>query len=164
MHDTTTKPRVEVELRTERPKLHKVMLVNDDFTPREFVTITVTDGIAMGHSGMKSSLVSRETIADSVELSVRGHCYDALVAIAGWALLFVTMTGELQAAALLSSTTKNRTVGMAMLDAYNNGAYAPLAALALVLTLVTSTIVVLSLLVVRRLSRWGRSGSGMVVS
>ena len=52
-------------------------------TPREFVTITVTDGIAMGHSGMKSSLVSRETIADSVELSVRGHCYDALVAIAG---------------------------------------------------------------------------------
>ncbi|MBL9036266.1 MAG: dihydroxy-acid dehydratase [Rhodospirillaceae bacterium] len=52
-------------------------------TPREFVTITVTDGIAMGHSGMKASLVSRETIADSVELSVRGHCYDALVAIAG---------------------------------------------------------------------------------
>jgi dihydroxy-acid dehydratase len=52
-------------------------------TPREFVTITVTDGIAMGHSGMKSSLVSRETIADSVELSVRGHCYDALVASAG---------------------------------------------------------------------------------
>src|SRR5512134_81468 len=52
-------------------------------TPREFVTITVTDGIAMGHSGMKSSLVSREVIADSVELSVRGHCYDALVAFAG---------------------------------------------------------------------------------
>ncbi len=52
-------------------------------TPREFVTITVTDGIAMGHSGMKASLVSREIIADSVELSVRGHCYDALVAIAG---------------------------------------------------------------------------------
>ncbi len=52
-------------------------------TPREFTTITVTDGIAMGHSGMKASLVSRETIADSVELSVRGHCYDALVAIAG---------------------------------------------------------------------------------
>ncbi len=52
-------------------------------TPREFVTITVTDGIAMGHEGMKSSLASRDLIADSVELSVRGHCYDALVGIAG---------------------------------------------------------------------------------
>ena len=51
--------------------------------PRRFNTITVTDGIAMGHQGMKSSLVSREVIADSVELSVRGHCYDALVAFAG---------------------------------------------------------------------------------
>jgi len=52
-------------------------------TPREFATITVTDGIAMGHEGMRSSLVSREVIADSVELSVRGHAYDALVGIAG---------------------------------------------------------------------------------
>src|SRR5688572_26053393 len=52
-------------------------------TPREFCTITVTDGIAMGHEGMKSSLVSREVIADSVELTVRGHSYDALVGIAG---------------------------------------------------------------------------------
>jgi hypothetical protein len=52
-------------------------------TPREFTTITVTDGIAMGHAGMKASLVSREVIADSVELSVRGHCYDALVGLAG---------------------------------------------------------------------------------
>ena len=52
-------------------------------TPREFCTITVTDGIAMGHEGMKSSLVSREVIADSVELTVRGHCYDALVGVAG---------------------------------------------------------------------------------
>ena len=51
--------------------------------PREFTTITVTDGIAMGHAGMKSSLVSREVIADSVELTVRGHCYDALVGLAG---------------------------------------------------------------------------------
>jgi dihydroxy-acid dehydratase len=51
--------------------------------PRRFNTITVTDGIAMGHQGMKSSLVSREVIADSVELSVRGHCYDALIAFAG---------------------------------------------------------------------------------
>ncbi len=51
--------------------------------PRRFNTITVTDGIAMGHQGMKASLVSREVIADSVELSVRGHCYDALVAFAG---------------------------------------------------------------------------------
>ena len=52
-------------------------------TPREFTTITVTDGIAMGHEGMKSSLTSREIIADSVELAVRGHCYDALVGLAG---------------------------------------------------------------------------------
>ncbi|HEX6979364.1 MAG TPA: dihydroxy-acid dehydratase [Alphaproteobacteria bacterium] len=52
-------------------------------TPREFTTITVTDGIAMGHQGMKASLVSREVIADSVELTVRGHCYDALVGLAG---------------------------------------------------------------------------------
>jgi len=52
-------------------------------TPREFCTITVTDGIAMGHEGMKSSLISREVIADSTELTVRGHCYDALVGLAG---------------------------------------------------------------------------------
>ncbi|MEL0023823.1 MAG: dihydroxy-acid dehydratase, partial [Alphaproteobacteria bacterium] len=52
-------------------------------SPREFTTITVTDGIAMGHAGMKSSLVSREVIADSIELTVRGHCYDAVVGLAG---------------------------------------------------------------------------------
>ena len=52
-------------------------------TPREFATITVTDGIAMGHEGMKSSLASRDLIADSVELTMRGHCYDALVGLAG---------------------------------------------------------------------------------
>ncbi len=52
-------------------------------TPREFCTITVTDGIAMGHEGMKSSLISRDVIADSTELTVRGHCYDALVGLAG---------------------------------------------------------------------------------
>src|SRR5499426_4603752 len=52
-------------------------------TPREFTTITVTDGIAMGHQGMKSSLVSREAIADSIELTMRGHCYDAMVGLAG---------------------------------------------------------------------------------
>ena len=52
-------------------------------TPREFTTITVTDGIAMGHAGMKASLVSREVIADSVELTMRGHCYDGLVGLAG---------------------------------------------------------------------------------
>ena len=52
-------------------------------TPREFTTISVTDGIAMGHEGMKSSLVSREIIADSIEVSMRGHCYDGLVGIAG---------------------------------------------------------------------------------
>ena len=52
-------------------------------TPREFCTITVTDGIAMGHEGMKSSLISRDVIADSTELTVRGHCYDSLVGVAG---------------------------------------------------------------------------------
>src|ERR1044071_5644546 len=52
-------------------------------TPREFCTITVTDGIAMGHQGMKASLVSRECIADSIELTMRGHSYDALVGLAG---------------------------------------------------------------------------------
>lgn len=52
-------------------------------TPREFCTITVTDGIAMGHEGMKSSLPSREAIADSVELTMRGHAYDALIGLAG---------------------------------------------------------------------------------
>jgi dihydroxy-acid dehydratase len=52
-------------------------------TPREFTTITVTDGIAMGHQGMKASLASREVIADSIELSVRGHSYDSLVGLAG---------------------------------------------------------------------------------
>ena len=54
-----------------------------DGTPREFCTITVTDGIAMGHEGMRSSLVSRDWIADTVELTMRGHSYDALVGVAG---------------------------------------------------------------------------------
>ncbi len=54
-----------------------------DGTPREFTTITVTDGIAMGHEGMKSSLASREVIADSVELTMRGHAYDGIVGLAG---------------------------------------------------------------------------------
>ena len=58
-------------------------VIQNGGTPRRFNTITVTDGIAMGHQGMKSSLVSREVIADSVELSVRGHCYDAIVGFAG---------------------------------------------------------------------------------
>ena len=58
-------------------------VTNMNGTPREFCTITVTDGIAMGHEGMKSSLISREVIADSTELTVRGHCYDALVGVAG---------------------------------------------------------------------------------
>jgi dihydroxy-acid dehydratase len=52
-------------------------------TPREFTTITVTDGIAMGHQSMKASLASRDVIADSVELTMRGHCYDALVGLGG---------------------------------------------------------------------------------
>ena len=58
-------------------------VIEAEGTPREFCTITVTDGIAMGHQGMKSSLVSREVIADSTELTVRGHCYDAIVGLAG---------------------------------------------------------------------------------
>ncbi|QIG80338.1 dihydroxy-acid dehydratase [Stakelama tenebrarum] len=58
-------------------------VVQNGGTPRRFNTITVTDGIAMGHQGMHSSLASRDLIADSVELSVRGHCYDALVGFAG---------------------------------------------------------------------------------
>ena len=48
MHDTTTTPRVEIELKTERPKLHKVMLVNDDFTPREFVTLVLRAEFRLG--------------------------------------------------------------------------------------------------------------------
>ena len=52
-------------------------------TPREFTTITVTDGLAMGHQGMKSSLASRDAIADTVELTMRGHSYDAMVTLAG---------------------------------------------------------------------------------
>ena len=58
-------------------------VIKEGGTPREFTTITVTDGIAMGHQGMKSSLVSREIISDSIEVSMRGHCYDALVGVAG---------------------------------------------------------------------------------
>jgi len=59
------------------------LLSNPFATVNGSTTITVTDGIAMGHQGMKASLVSREVIADSVELTMRGHCYDALVGLAG---------------------------------------------------------------------------------
>jgi dihydroxy-acid dehydratase len=61
----------------------KAGVAADQGTPREFTTITVTDGIAMGHEGMRSSLASRDAIADTVELTMRGHCYDALVGLAG---------------------------------------------------------------------------------
>ncbi|OSP54660.1 dihydroxy-acid dehydratase [Pseudoruegeria sp. SK021] len=61
----------------------KVGVKSGGGTPREFTTITVTDGIAMGHEGMRSSLASREAIADTVELTMRGHCYDAIVGLAG---------------------------------------------------------------------------------
>ncbi|MAM25050.1 MAG: dihydroxy-acid dehydratase [Rhodobacteraceae bacterium] len=61
----------------------KIGVRNEQGTPREFTTITVTDGIAMGHEGMRSSLASREAIADTVELTMRGHCYDAIVGLAG---------------------------------------------------------------------------------
>ncbi|MDA7982081.1 MAG: dihydroxy-acid dehydratase [Alphaproteobacteria bacterium] len=67
----------------EQAQFVKTGVKNNGGTPREFTTITVTDGIAMGHEGMKSSLVSREVIADSIELAMRGHCYDALVGLAG---------------------------------------------------------------------------------
>ncbi len=67
-----------------RQAQHAKKGVKESFgTPREFTTITVTDGIAMGHEGMRSSLVSREVIADSIELTMRGHSYDALVGLAG---------------------------------------------------------------------------------
>jgi len=52
-------------------------------TPREFTTISVSDGLSMNHQGMKFSLVSRELIADSIETVVRAHCYDGLVGFAG---------------------------------------------------------------------------------
>ncbi|MEO1474598.1 MAG: dihydroxy-acid dehydratase, partial [Pseudomonadota bacterium] len=61
----------------------KLGVKSADGTPREFTTITVTDGIAMGHEGMRSSLASREAIADTVELTMRGHGYDAIVGLAG---------------------------------------------------------------------------------
>ena len=61
----------------------KIGVKNGGGTPREFTTITVTDGIAMGHEGMRSSLASRDAITDTVELTMRGHCYDALVGLAG---------------------------------------------------------------------------------
>ena len=70
----------------EMPRVPKK--VNNNGGTPEFCTITVTDGIAMGHEGMKSSLISREVIADSTELTVRGHCYDALIGIAGWISLY----------------------------------------------------------------------------
>jgi dihydroxy-acid dehydratase len=54
-----------------------------DGTPREFVAISVSDGIAMGHEGMKASLISREVIADSCELMMLAHGYDAMVGLAG---------------------------------------------------------------------------------
>ena len=64
-------------------KVAKQAIRNAGGIPFDFNTIGVDDGIAMGHPGMKSSLVSREVIADSVELTVRGHCYDAIVGVAG---------------------------------------------------------------------------------
>lgn len=69
-------------LHDQAEAIKKVITANSG-TPREFVTISVSDGIAMGHEGMKASLVSREVIADSVELMMRAHCYDAWVGIAG---------------------------------------------------------------------------------
>ncbi|MCC5875699.1 MAG: dihydroxy-acid dehydratase [Candidatus Sumerlaeia bacterium] len=67
----------------DQAKFVKEGVVRAGGTPREFITISVSDGIGMGHEGMKASLVSREVIADSVELMVRCHCYDAIVGIGG---------------------------------------------------------------------------------
>jgi dihydroxyacid dehydratase/phosphogluconate dehydratase len=72
-----------VEDRMEARVIDKRKLPSRHVTPREFCTITVTDGMAMGRHGMESSLPSREVIADSVELTMRGHGYDALVGMAG---------------------------------------------------------------------------------
>ena len=69
-------------LRDQAAEIKKHIIKNNG-TPREFTTISVSDGIAMGHEGMKSSLISREIIADSIELMMRAHCYDALLGIAG---------------------------------------------------------------------------------
>src|SRR3990167_8234676 len=71
-----------ITLHDQAENIKKSIILNHG-TPREFVTISVSDGIAMGHEGMKASLVSREIIADSVELMMRAHCYDAWVGIAG---------------------------------------------------------------------------------
>src|SRR3989304_5436838 len=68
-------------------------------TPREFMTIAVSDGIAMGHEGMRASLGSRGVIADSIELMMRAHGYDALVAVAG---CDKTIPGSLMAMARLN--------------------------------------------------------------
>lgn len=67
----------------ELTKFSQQGVIENDGTPREFTTVSVSDGIAMGHEGMKYSLVSREVIADSVELMANAHQYDALVGIAG---------------------------------------------------------------------------------
>jgi len=71
-----------ITLHDQAEAIKKSIIVNGG-TPREFVTISVSDGIAMGHEGMKSSLISREIICDSVELMMRAHCYDGWVGIAG---------------------------------------------------------------------------------
>ena len=71
-----------VNLDTQAARIAELVM-QDGGTARRFNTISVSDGIAMGHEGMKASLVSREVIADSVELMMRAHCYDALVGIAG---------------------------------------------------------------------------------
>lgn len=68
-------------------------------TPLEFNTIVVSDGISMGTEAMKASLVSREVIADSVELAVRGHMFDAVVALSG---CDKTIPGTLMALARLN--------------------------------------------------------------
>src|SRR5256886_8631893 len=52
-------------------------------TPMEFNTIAISDGVTMGTEGMKASLVSREVIADSIELAGRGYCFDGVVALSG---------------------------------------------------------------------------------
>ena len=90
-------------------------------TPREFMTITVSDGIAMGHEGMRASLVSREVIADSIELMMHAHRYDALVACAA---CDKSIPGSIMAMGRFSGATRGLMVGHISPEAWDGGALA----------------------------------------
>ncbi|MCS6767762.1 MAG: dihydroxy-acid dehydratase [Candidatus Nitrosocaldus sp.] len=88
-------------------------------TARIFATIAVSDGIAMGHEGMKASLISREVIADSIELMVHAHQYDALVCIAG---CDKSLPGSMMAMARLNIPSAF-VYGGTMVPGYHDGRY-----------------------------------------